>query len=80
MKSTVIQAILFSLVVHLIIIGGVFAFLEYEKKQKLKQGYFAAEYGFQLAGGTTISLLIITFIALAAIYVVVKWLVSKILF
>lgn len=78
MKSTIIQAILFSSVVHLIFIGGVFAYLEYQKKQRLKQGYFAAEYGFQIAGGTTTSLLVITFIALAAIYIVVKWLVSKV--
>jgi hypothetical protein len=79
MKSTIIQAVLFSLIVHVIVIGGVFAYLEYENKQKIKQGYFAAEYGFQIAGGTTTSLLVITFIALAAFYIVVKFLVSKFL-
>lgn len=80
MKSTIIQAILFSLFAHVIVIGGVIAYLEYQSKQKLKQGYYAAEYGFQIAGGTTFSLLVITFIALAAIFMVVKWLVNKFFF
>lgn len=77
MKSSLIQAILFSLVVHLVVIGGVFTYLEFQKKQALKQGYFAADYGFEIAGGTITSLLTITFIVLTVLYLVIKWVISK---
>lgn len=77
MKST-IQAMVFSLVIHLILIGGGFGYLEYERKQKLKQGYYASEYGLQIAGGTVTLTLIITFIALAVLYLVVKRIIKLI--
>jgi len=79
MKSSIIQAIIFSLSVHLIVIGGTFAYLEYQKRQDLKQGYFASTYGFEIVGGTMTSLLVMTFIVLILLFLIFKWIVSKLL-
>lgn len=75
MKSTIIQAIIFSITTHLIIVGGGFAYLEYLKRQELKQG-ITSHYGFEVVGGSIASLLFMTFIGLILLYVVAKWIIS----
>lgn len=79
MKSSIIQAIIFSLLVHLIVIGGTFAYLEYQKGQDIKQGYFASTYGFEIVGGTMTSLLVMTYIVFILVYLIFKRIVSKLL-
>ncbi|MGK9252241.1 hypothetical protein [Paenibacillus humicus] len=68
----IIHAFLFSFVLHLIIIGGGFAYLEFQKRQALKQGAFASGYGFQFSGGSLLPTLIISFVAVAVLYLAVR--------
>lgn len=75
MKSTIIQAIVFSIVTHLIIIGGGYAYLEYLKGQETEKG-ITTQYGFEIAGGSIYSLLFLTFIGLVLLYIVMKWVIS----
>ncbi|WP_379185670.1 hypothetical protein [Paenibacillus sp. GCM10023252] len=79
MKS-IVHALLFSLVIHLLVIGVGYTYLEYQRRGKFEQGFYASEYGLQAAGGSLTVTLIITFVALATLYLVGRWIIKLINF
>jgi|GEM_PF-4311448 len=73
--KAIIHAMLFSLILHLLVTGAGFAYLEFQRRQALKQGAFASGYGFQFSGSLILTLLA-TFVAVAVLYLAVRWVIK----
>jgi hypothetical protein len=72
MLKEIIYAMLFSLALHLLVVGGGFIFFEFQRRQTLKQGAFASGYGVQFSGLSLFITLLITYVVVAVLFAAVR--------
>ncbi|MGU3470948.1 hypothetical protein ACLBWT_07345 [Paenibacillus sp. D51F] len=62
---------------HAVVTGGIYGYLKLLAVNRTREGYFPDAFGMQIAGGSIVALLCMTFLTFVLLYMAIGWTVIR---